>query len=197
MLTLPEWPAPNGATVTAVDRGGVLRGASALRVNRLGNHYRLSVTYPPMNDRERARVFVSRLIRAKRQGLRLPYPLLDVDQSQCGWGAVVDGAGQSGAYLSLRGLTPTAVIREGFWMSIEDADGQHYLHNVGGEVLVGADGRATVSVADTLLRRDFADGAAVHLVKPMIEGLVEGDDASWELAVDQNLSIAFLIEEAA
>lgn len=197
MLTLPEWPAPNGATVTAVDRGGVLRGASALRVNRLGNHYRASVTYPPMNDAERARVFVSRLIRAKRQGLRLPYPLLDVDQSQCGNGVVVDGAGQAGASLALRGLSPAIVVREGFWMSVEDADGQHYLHNVGADVLVGADGRAVVSVADTLLRRDFADGARVHLVKPMIEGLVEGDDASWELAVDRNLSIAFMIEEAA
>lgn len=197
MIELPPVPAPNDMAATLVDRGGVLRGASALRVNRQGNHYRVGIAYPPLDDRDRARVFVSRLIRAKRLGLRLPYQLGGVDQGRCGWGVVVDGEGQGGDTLRVRGLNRGTVVREGFWMSIEDVDGQHYLHNVGGEAVADANGRATLSVADTLLRRPFADGCKVHLARPMIQGLIEGDELSWQLAVDQNTAISFVLEEAA
>ncbi|MEP9401855.1 hypothetical protein ABLE43_08530 [Sphingomonas sp. VNH70] len=175
----------------------MLRGASALRVNRQGNHYRISVSYPPLDEADRARVFVSRLIRAKRQGLRMPYPLLGVDQGRCGWGVVVDGAGQGGDTLKVRGLPRGGVVREGFWLSIEDTGGQHYLHNVGAEAVADADGKATLSVADTLLRRPYADGCRVHLARPMIEGLIEGDEQSWQLAIDGNTALSFVIEEAA
>ncbi|WP_230769782.1 hypothetical protein [Sphingomonas sp. Leaf4] len=197
MIELPPRPSPNAATPALVDRGGVMRGASAIRVNRLGNHYRISITYPPLDDEDRARVFVSRLIRAKRMGLRMPYPLLGVDQGRCGWSVVVDGGGQAGDKLKVRGLPRGGVVREGFWMSIEDASGQHYLHNIGAEVMADAAGKATLSVADTLLRRPFADGCRVHIARPMIEGVIDGDELSWELAIDHNTGISFVLEEAA
>lgn len=197
MLLLPNNIAPNGATPALVDRGGVQRGASALRVNRLGSHYRISLTLPPLNNAAGAAIVVSRLIRAKREGLRVPYPLLSVDQSGCGTSVVVDGAGQTGGSIQVRGLPPFAVVREGFWFSIESSSGQHYLHNSGSEVTAGVDGRATLSVADTMLRRSFADGARVHLARPMIEGLIEGSEQEWDLAVDHNTRIAFVLEETA
>lgn len=197
MLTLPSTPAPNGATPALVDRGGVLRGASALRVNRLGSHYRIAVTYPPLNDADLARVFVSRLIRAKREGLRLNYPLLDVDQSACGNGVIVDGAGQTGAALKVRGLPAGVTVCEGFWLSVQSTSGQHYLHNSGSNAVAGSDGRATINVGDTMLRRAFADGAHVHLTQPLIEGLVDGSEFAWGLSVDRNTAIEFTIEEAA
>lgn len=195
-----EFPAnivPNGAIASIVDRGGVQRGASALRVDRLGNHYRAAMTLPPLDDEDGARVVVSRLIRAKRQGLRVPYPLLSVDQSACGFGVVVDGAGQTGAYLRVRGLPVGVTVREGFWFSVQSSSGQHYLHNSGTNVTADADGRATLSVEDTMLRRSFADGSPVHFVRPMIEGLIDGSQQDWELAVDHFTRIEFTIEEAA
>lgn len=197
MISLPEHPAPNGATPALVDRGGTLRGASALRVDRLGSHYRIGVTYPSLDDEDGARVFVSRLIRAKRQGLRMPYPLLGVNQGMCGHAVVVDGAGQAGSFLAVRGLNRGAVVREGFWVSIEDASGQHFLHNVGASVMAGADGKAVLDVSDTMLRRPFADGARVHITRPMIEGLIEGNELAWQLAVEHRTNIEFVIEEAA
>lgn len=196
MLSLPAFPAPNGATPALVDRGGVLRGASALRVNRLGSHYRIAVSYPPLDDDAGARVFVSRLIRAKSTGLRMPFPLLSVVQTVFGV-PVVDGAGQAGGTLAVRGLGPRTVVREGYWASIEDADGQHYLHNIGSGVIADADGRATLDVSDTMLRCPFVDGARVHLITPMIEGLIAGNEFEWRLAVDHNTGIEFEIEEAA
>ncbi len=197
MLELPNHIAPNGATPALVDRGGVLRGASALRVNRLGSHYRIAMTLPPLDDAAGARIVVSRLIRAKREGLRVPYPLLSVDQSACGAGVAVDGAGQTGGVLRVRGLPAGAVVREGYWLSVQSSSGQHYLHNHGGDVAAGADGRAALLVGDTMLRRSFADGAGVHLVVPMIEGLIDGDEQAWGLSVDHNTAIEFTIEEAA
>lgn len=197
MLQLPEHIAPNGATPALVDRGGVLRGASALRVNRLGSHYRIAMTLPPLDDDAGARIVVSRLIRAKREGLRVPYPLLSVDQSACGSAVVVDGAGQVGGVLRVRGLPAGAVVREGYWLSVESSSGQHYLHNHGGDVVADGSGRAALLVGDTMLRRAFADGVKVHLVAPMIEGLIDGNEQSWGLSVDHNTAIEFTIEEAA
>lgn len=196
MQALPNHIAPNGATPALVDRGGVLRGASAIRVDRLGSHYKLMVTLPPLFEDD-GRIVVSRLIRAKRQGLRMPYPLLSVDQGMCGSSVVVDGAGQSGSALAVRGLTPRVAVREGYWLSIETAAGQHFLHNVGAGVIADADGKAVLSVEDTMLRHPFDDGCRVHLVRPMIEGLVEGDEFAWGLAVDHRSEIQFTIEEAA
>ncbi|MGW8189528.1 hypothetical protein [Sphingomonas hankookensis] len=197
MLTFPDHIAPNGATPALVDRGGVLRGASALRVNRLGSHYRIAMTLPPLDAAAGAAVVVSRLIRAKREGLRVPYPLLDVDQSACGVAVVVDGAGQVGGVLRVRGLPAGVTVREGYWLSIESSGGQHFLHNHGGDVIADGSGRAGLLVGDTMLRRSFADGARVHLVKPMIEGLIDGSEQAWSLSVDRNAGIEFTIEEAA
>ncbi|MBM3927311.1 MAG: hypothetical protein FJ335_02475 [Sphingomonadales bacterium] len=126
----------------------------------------------------------------------MPYPLLSVVQHVFG-APVVDGAGQAGETLSVRGLSPRTAVREGYWASIEDADGQHYLHNIGAGVMADADGKAVLDVSDTMLRRPFADGARVHLNVPMIEGVITGDDVAWRLAIDHNTAIEFEIEEAA
>lgn len=165
---------------------------AALKVNRPGSHYVVSFGFPPYEP-DQGRIVVSRLIRGQRAGLRVPYPLF-VDQGQPG-GPVVDGAGQAGLSLNLRGLTPGYVAREGYWLSIVDPAGQHYLHNVAEDAGAGADGRMTIALSE-MLRVPFQNGAAVHLAEPMVEGIVDGDKRAWNLAVDRTTSIEFTIEEA-
>jgi hypothetical protein len=197
MIELPPLPAPNGATPALIDYGGTLRsplGGPALRVNRPGSRYRLAFTFPPCASANEGRVFVSRLIRAKRVGLRMPYPLLSAHQPVAG-DPVVDGAGQSGLTLAVRGLQPGTTVREGFWLSIENTTGQHYLHNVAASVMAGSDGKATLTI-EPMLRRPFADGCRIHLARPMIEGFVEGDEWQWSLYLDHNIGIEVAIEEA-
>lgn len=196
MIEFPSHLVPNGAEPSIVDRGAVLRGASAIRIDRAGSHYRIAVSHPPYRSQDDGRVVVSRLIRAKRQGLRIPYPLLSVDQGECGSSVVVDGAGQAGALLAIRGLNRGAVVREGYWLSIEAGTGQHYLHNVGAGVMADGDGRAVLDVSDTNLRFPFADGDRVHLIRPMIEGVIDGDEQRWSLSVEHNVAIEYVIEEA-
>src|SRR3546814_1909417 len=66
-----------------------------------------------------SRIFIARLLKAKREGLRIPYPLIDVPQGAPG-SPVVDGADQSGTTINLRGLTPGYAAKEGYWLSIEE-----------------------------------------------------------------------------
>ncbi|WP_294195860.1 hypothetical protein [uncultured Sphingomonas sp.] len=195
MIELPAWAVPNAATPALVDAGGVMRSplnTAALRINRLGSHYMVALAFPPYEP-EQGRIIVSRLIRAQVAGLRVPYPLF-VDQGQPA-APVVDGAGQAGLSLKLRGLTPGYVAREGYWLSIVDPAGQHYLHNVAADAVAAADGGMTIALSE-MLRVPFQNGAAVHLAEPMIEGIVDGDKRAWTLAVDHTTSIEFTIEEA-
>lgn len=194
MITLPPWAVPRAATPSLVDAGGVMRSplnTAALRVERPGSHYRIALSYPPFAPRE-GRVIVSRLIRAQREGLRVEYPLFE---RQCAsYDAVVDGAGQAGTTLLVRGMMPDDLVREGFWLSIENARGQHFLHNAAAEVQPDPDGRVAIALSEAL-RAPFADGAKVHLIQPMIEGLVQGDERAWEMSVDHQTSLSFTIEE--
>ena len=195
-IELPPWCVPNGATHALIDAGGVVRSAlntAAQRVDRMGSHYRAALTFPAFDEPRDGRVIVSRLVRAKRLGLRVEYPLLE--RQPVSGRIVVDGAGQAGFALAVRGFTARTVIREGWWLSIEAASGQHYLHNHAAEILPGVDGRATLMLSEQL-RAPFADGDAVHLIRPMIEGLIEGNEQAWTQDVENKVGIEVTIEEA-
>lgn len=196
MIELPDSPAPNGVTPRLLDYGAVLRsptGGSSLRLDRAGSRFAAEISFPPMKA-DTARVFVSRLLEAKSEGLRIEFPLLGVSQGSPG-SPVVDGAGQAGKTLNVRGLTPGYVVKEGYWLSIVDANGQHYLHNARAVVRSSAGGLAALSITPAL-RVPFADGATIHLAKPMIEGLVDGNEWSWQIPVNRLIALAVTIEEA-
>lgn len=197
MITLPESPWPNGVTPRLLDYGSVLRpalGGAALRIDRAGSRFGAEISFPPMKPAT-ARVFVSRLLDAKSEGLRIEFPLIGVSQGLPG-SPVVDGAGQSGKSLDITGLTPAYAFKEGYWLSIEDASGQHYLHNCRSNVVADGSGDATISITPAL-RVPFADGATIHLAKPMIEGLVDGEEWSWQIPVEKLIALVVPIEEAA
>jgi hypothetical protein len=195
VIDLPPWAVPNGASPSFLDFGGVLRpstGAGLLRVDRLGSRYKVKLSFPPFTDQAQGRIIVSRLIRAKRMGLRTEYPLVCPQPLQDG---VVDGAGQAGTTLRIRGLYRGTLVREGFWISVVRASGQHFLHNVAGEVEADADGRLALPLSE-MLRWPFADGDQVKLVRPMIEGIVDGDEQAWSLSIEHFVGIEFTVEEA-
>ncbi|MCP4025673.1 MAG: hypothetical protein GY736_05090 [Sphingomonas sp.] len=196
VIEMPRWAVPNGASPSFMDFGAILRpstGAEVLRVDRLGSRYKARLSFPPFDDVDQGRVIVSRLIRAKRAGLRIEYPLMCPQPLQ---DAVVDGAGQAGTTLNIRGLTSGMVVREGFWLNVVRSTGQHFLHNVGGEVIADGSGRVALPLSE-MLRRPFVDGDKVKLVQPMIEGLVDGDEQAWSLSIERFVGIEFTVEEAA
>lgn len=196
MIELPATPAPNGVEVTLLDYGYVLRpavGAAVLRVNRPGSRYMLAVSYPPMQP-STARIFMSRFRRAKREGLRIDFPLLGVSQGTPG-SPVVDGANPTGTTLPVRGLTPHYAVREGYALTLIDADGARYLHFAAEGVIADASGDAELTL-DEPIRAPLADGSTILLGKPTVD-LVVVEDVTWSLSVDQLVRGATIMGEEA
>ena len=197
MIELPDSPGPNGASPSLMDYGIDLvppTGAKELRVDRAGSRFAIDVSFPPMPPHD-SRIFVSRLLAAKSEGVRIEYPLLDVVQGSPG-NPVVDGAGQAGTSLNVRGFAPHYRFKEGYWLSIEDENGQHYLHNCRANGAADAAGIASLSVTPAL-RHPFLDGAKVHLGKPMIEGRPVGSEWSWQIPLNGLIALSVQIRETA
>lgn len=198
MIELPASPAANGVSCTLLDYGITLRpplGGEVGRYGRAGGRYRVEITYPPMTG-DTARRFISRLLEAKRKGkLRVPFPLLDVPQGSPG-SPVVDGAGQSGTTLNVRGCTAGYTFKEGYWVSILDANDRPYLHNIRAVATASALGAVALTV-EPPLRTSFADGATVLVSKPVIEGFIDGGEWTWTIDLARTYGLSVVIEEAA
>jgi hypothetical protein len=195
MIELPDWAIPNGAEPFLVDFGGFITpglGGQVQRIDRMGNRFGIAVSMPPVVGKDRGRILVSRLIRGKTEGVRIEYPLLDFPPGAPGT-VVVDGAGQSGRTLLVRGATPNYTFREGQPFSIE-SDEQHYLHFVDGQVSADSSGDAELSISP-MLRIEPADGDTCHFAKPMIEGFVHGEEWRWTLTVARHMGIEFEVRE--
>lgn len=201
MIELPHGVVPNAMAPALMDFGAMQEpssGAQAERIDRPGNRYRCNFALPPHRMADQGRVIVSRLIRAKSEGLRVPFQLAGVNQGSPG-SPVVDGSGQAGMFIAVRNMTPNHVAKEGYWLSIvEESEGQqqHYLHNLAAVVRADANGMAILPLSE-MLRAPFADGAAIHLAKPMIEGALGGDERGWEVSLAHHALIEFEIRETA
>lgn len=192
MQQLPVKPSPNGMTPTLVDPGFIQRGSSALRVDRPGSHWAIDFVFPLMTV-DGARAFISKLLRAKRQGLQINIPLL-VHQGIPG-SPVVDGAVlAAGSTLSVRGLTPGYPVKEQYWFTVTEADGTAYLHSVVETVVADALGEAVLEI-EPPLRAPFVDGDTIHMAKPFMQGFIEGQGYSWTVRSDRFIELTVKVEE--
>jgi hypothetical protein len=197
MIELPDWAVPNGAEPFLIDYGGFLTpglGGEVQRIDRMGNRFGIAVSLPPVLGKDRGRILVSRLIRAKTEGVRIEYPLLDFAPGQPG-AVLVNGAGQSGRSLIVDGAEPYYAFREGQPFSLVEA-GRHYLHFVDAEVIATALGAATLSISP-MLRIEPANNAVCHFAKPMIEGFIYGDEWRWALSIERHIALQFEVRERA
>jgi hypothetical protein len=160
----------------------------------MGNRFGIAVSLPPVLGKDRGRILVSRLIRAKTEGVRIEYPLLDFAPGQPG-AVLVNGAGQSGRSLIVDGAEPYYAFREGQPFSLVEA-GRHYLHFVDAEVIATALGAATLSISP-MLRIEPANNAVCHFAKPMIEGFIYGDEWRWALSIERHIALQFEVRERA
>jgi hypothetical protein len=188
---------PNRAFVRPVDNGFTQRGASgpAGRVDKPGSHWAIEINFPPM-PMDTARRLNADLTSALSEGARIEVPLLGVDQGMPG-SPVVDGADQTGTTLNIRGLTPNYATKKGFWLHIEDGDGNRCLHQVAAQGIADAAGDLALTIWPALWR-PFADGDAINLSDPTIEGAIDGF-SGWELSPDRlcRQGGSIVIEESA
>jgi len=198
MIDLPESPAPQGATVSFVDYGSTLTptlGGTEQRINRLGSRFALNVALPPMKNKEKGRVWISRLIRGMSEGVRMPFPLSGIDP-----GSAADIGlptifldGHTGRELRINNFTPGYKVKEGQFFSIE-TDGNHYLYQASEDQTVNPVGALYLEI-NPLLRVPHRHGDRCHFLKPMIEGFIEGDTWKWDYALDHYVEMQFKIKE--
>lgn len=200
MIILPDWPGAQSAVPRELDFGGFLEpdsGAEVQRFNRKGNRYAVAITMPPLDNKKLGRIWVNRLIRGRKEGARLAYPLLDFDpgapNAADGSPIVVDGGGQAGTTLAVQNVTPGYAFLEGQPISLEIA-GQHFFDFVAGTAIVGADGKVEIPLTQEL-RKPPLVGSILHVSEPMIEGFVRGDPLAWELALRRTVELSFEIHE--
>jgi hypothetical protein len=193
MIELPTFAKAASFAAEFVDAGFTQRGLQSIDyIPRKGSRYKAAFSYGPYIADE-GRVMVARLIRAKQEGMRVALPLI---HSQGNPGAtLLNGATASGRVLSIKSVTPGYVCKEGYWLNLVKG-GQNYLHQVavGGRA---SDAGILAITLNELLRTDFPNNAVVNIGKPVIEGIVEGDVASWNYSVDRVIPIEFAIEEKA
>lgn len=193
MITLPTLPRPNRIGVDVLDFGFDQRGASSLRVDRPGGRHRLTFSWPVEIMRPpHVSKFLARLKRGKRQGVQIDV-LCPRPQGVPGV-PLVDGAGQSGTSLNVRGLTPGYVAQEDFWLTIVEADGTAYLHSMYETARASPSGTATFQI-ETPLRAPFPDGARIELARPFIQGTLIGETFSYVFEQMRQVPLQIVIEE--
>ncbi|WCT73926.1 hypothetical protein PQ455_01450 [Sphingomonas naphthae] len=197
MILMPTSPLPKSATPMPVDHGGwqePIAGGSLFRLDRMGNRFAIQITTPRLRPEPDGRIWVARLLAAIGQAARVPFPQPGVLMGSPGT-PVMDTGGQAGTTLKLRGYTAGERIVEGRFFNVVDSTGMRYLHATqGGDVIVGSDGKATLSIWP-MLRVAVADGASLIFDVPTIEGRLEGAAQGWTLARAGNQGLSFTITE--
>lgn len=200
MIILPSWPGARSAVPRELDYGGFSEpggGAEVQRINRKGNRYAMAITMPPLDNNKLGRIWVNRLIKGRKEGARIEYPLLDFDPGTPNLSnetpIVVDGVGHAGTSLAVMNLHPGYAFFEGQPFSLE-ISGQHYFDFLAEPAIVSANGKVTLSLTQELRKPPIA-GSVLHVAKPMIEGFVRGDPLSWELALRRTVELSFELHE--
>ncbi|WCT78873.1 hypothetical protein [Novosphingobium humi] len=162
-----------------VDFGGQLKpfmGGPVQDIMRLGSRWALEITIPLQETEPYGRIWSSRLVQAKIFGALVAFRQDGLDIGNPGM-PVVDGAGQTGFAINLRGLTPGYVIREGQAVPLV-ASGRRYLYFAGADVTVGSTGRAAVPIYP-MIRRSPANGDICEMTDPIIQGSINGNELAW------------------
>ncbi len=186
---------PSGPTL--LEFGGVIvppLGAPRQRVDRAGDRWSWRFITPWVPMEAEGRQWSALLTRAKKVGARVPVIQQGLRPRAYG-SPLLKTATLSGRFLPLKGLQPGIEIGAGQWLNVFDADGNGYLDQVATRVMASAAGEATVEIQN-LLRAPLAVDSRVELVKPTIEGDVEGV-VEWPVQLNGTTRFEFTVTEVA
>lgn len=191
-LTLPTWPGPANATprlITSRSEMNPAYGGPDQRLNRAGSRYAWDIELPPQTY-ENAQDWSDIDTEDQTCILLIPQPGLDTGAPGL---SVVDGAGQTGTTLALRGLTANYLIRRNQWLSILTG-GQWYSYRAASAVIVAADGTVDVPLR-TMIRKAHADADRVDLAEPKVEGFPTPAPDAWAMGPDGLVRLVFSLKE--
>ena len=163
-----------------VDYGGALKavlGGPTLNLLRLGTRHAIDITPRVMRAEPQGRIWSSRLRQAKIYGA-----LFAFGQDGLAIGApgapVVNGGGQTGSGLALRGFTPGYVVREGQAFSLVTG-GRRYLYFAAADATASGAGALQLAIFP-MLRAIPSDADVCEFSAPILQGLISGNEAAWD-----------------
>ena len=168
-------------------------GGPAARINRLGARYAVDVTLPTL-DRDMGPVWIGSRLQAEANNLTLTLTWPSATYAAV-TGAEVNGSGQAGTSLSVRGLGAGQTIGTLTPFSFVSG-GRNYLHLTTSAVTADGSGNAVLPLGN-MLRSAPSDGAGVNFSAPTIEGFVDGASAQWELMLSRFHKVSFTLTENA
>jgi hypothetical protein len=170
---------------------GALGGAD-LQIPRMGDRFAVDVSTSQLRQDAQSRHLVAALMEATTADAKIALRLPNTSAPIRGDG-VVDGSGQTGSVLQVRGMIPNAALQWGVFFSVVHI-GIHYVHMIRGQVFVDAAGRAAVPIWP-MLRFITVDGEACSFEAPMIEGQLVGFDKGAGFERNRTKPLAFSIQE--
>jgi len=195
IVDLPATPGPVDLQWQPIDYGGTLQGAlggEAQRINRLGNRFALTVTLPRMAENA-ARPWIAALMTGLREGVR--WQLRQVELAIGAPGSpVANGDGQAGNAIAVRSGAAGYGVRAGQFLSIT-TDGDRYLYMAAADVTLNGSGAGSIAI-EPPLRAEAADGDAINLAAPVIEGLLSQGPVPWTIDAARRFGLQFTITEA-
>ena len=194
-VTLPNCPPPSSFEIKLVRSVVDLRpafGGPVQRIERLGSRWRAVLRFETMTS-EQSRAWSDVDVEADTVRWAVPQPGFLVGSP--GSSVQVDGPGQTGNALKLKGLPAAYVMRKDQWFSMITG-GVSYLYRVRADATATGSGLAEVPVRP-LIRAEHLNNNAVNVAAPIIEGFVLGPSRAqaWRRKVVPEMS--FVIEERA
>lgn len=172
-ILLPSKPALKTDSPTMLDWGGPLtpqNGGAVQTLLRLGTRHSLDFTIPMMPTEPLGRIWAAQLRLARLYGALLPFGQ-DGFRIGASGSPVVNGGGQTGSSLLIRGFQRGGAIRFGQAFSLIHG-GRRYLHFSASE-LVSLDGTLAIDIFP-MLRVIPDDGDVLEVAQPMIQGSLSG-----------------------
>ncbi len=171
-------------------------GGPSLPIPRMGDRFALDVQIGQLRNDADGRQLIAALTQATTADAIFAFLQPNLPGPPSAGVTVVDGAGQGGTTLNVRGGNAGAVLAWGRFLSIVHG-GRRYVHMLTGNVAIGGDGRAALPIWP-MLRFISTDGDAVELDAPKIEGQLIGFDgkgATFER--NRTNPVGFTIQERA
>lgn len=167
-------------------------GTSESRFARMGSRHAFDFETEPLTPEE---AMDWSIIETEAGTCVVTIPQIEFDTGTPGV-PLVDGAGQSGSTVNLKGLTPQYVVRRGQWLNITTG-GLIYLYRAATETIADASGDMALTL-QTLLRVPHGDNDPVELAEPQIEGFVTLPEDAWSISgTERFYQLSFTIKERA
>lgn len=190
-LILPTDPPPASMTVTLISAKNDLTpafGGDEQQLARKGSRYVLTYQLPLMTYTQ-SMDWDDLMAEGETVLMRVFQPGFEVGAPGI---ALVDGAGQSGTTLLLKGLTPHYPLSKGQFLSIVTG-GQRFLYRTAAASIANSSGQMIVRLR-TMLRRPHSNNDVVEIAEPMIEGFLR-DVSELSVGVDHMVGLQFTIRE--